>query len=80
MAIANRLARVIYKVLGGYTQYKDLGYMRGDPVEKQIETYVRKLKKLGVDIHHENHQMIVKRKVTVDATGVIQEQTVSSAK
>lgn len=80
MAIANRLARVIYKVLRGKTQYKDLGYMRGDPVEKQIETYVRKLKKLGVDIHHENHQMIVKRKVTVDATGVIQEQTVSSAK
>ncbi|MBN8538542.1 MAG: hypothetical protein J0M15_15945 [Deltaproteobacteria bacterium] len=80
MAIANRLARVIYKVLGGNTQYKDLGYIRGDPVEKQIENYVRKLKKLGVDIHHENHQMIVKRKLTVDTTGVIQEQTVSSAK
>jgi len=47
VAIANRLSRVIYKVLGGNTQYKDLEYMRGDPVEKQIETYVRKLKKIG---------------------------------
>lgn len=71
VAIANRLARAIYKVLGGQP-YKDLGYMRGDPVEKQIELYVRKLKSLGVDIHHERHQMIVsKRKVTVDETGIV---------
>lgn len=70
VAIANRLARAIYKVLGGDT-YKDLGYMRGDPVEKQIEQYVRKLKSLGVEIHHENHQMIVKRKVKVDDTGIV---------
>lgn len=58
MAIANRLARTIYKVLGG-DNYRDIGYMRGDPVEKQIEIYVRKLRALGVDIKHENHQMIV---------------------
>jgi len=38
--------------------YKDLGYMRGDLTEKQIELLVRKLKSLGVDIRHENHQMI----------------------
>lgn len=69
VAIANRLARSIYKVLGG-ENYKDLGYMRGDPLEKQVEILVRKLKKLGVDIKHENHQMIVStRKVKVDATG-----------
>ena len=72
MAIANRLARAIYKVLGGES-YKDLGYMRGDPVEKQIEGLVRKLKSLGVDIHHENHQMITRRKVKVDDSGVIQQ-------
>lgn len=71
MAIANRLARSIYKVLGG-ENYKDLGYMRGDPLEKQVEILVRKLKKLGVDIKHENHQMIVStRKVKVDATGIV---------
>lgn len=71
VAIANRLARAIYKVLGG-ENYKDLGYMRGDPLEKQVETLVRKLKKLGVDVKHENHQMIVStRKVTVDNTGIV---------
>jgi len=46
--------------------------MRGDPVEKQIEVLVRKLKNLGVDIKHENHQMIVStRKVKVDQTGIV---------
>ncbi len=72
VAIANHLMRSVYKVLGG-TTFKDLGYMRGDPVEKQIEIYVRKLRSLGVDIRHENHQMIVNsvRKVKVDSTGVV---------
>ena len=71
MAIANRLARAIYKVLGGAV-FRDIGYMRGDPVEKQIEVLVRKLKNLGVDIKHENHQMIVSvRKVKVDSTGIV---------
>lgn len=72
VAIANRLARSIFKVLGG-NAYKDIGYMRGDPVEKQIESLVRKLKNLGVNIHHQNHQMIVNsiRKVNVDSTGVL---------
>jgi hypothetical protein len=71
VAIANRLARTIYKVLGGAV-FRDIGYMRGDPVEKQIEVLVRKLKNLGVDIKHENHQMIVStRKVKVDQTGIV---------
>lgn len=71
MAIANRIARTIYKVLGG-ANFKDIGYMRGDPVEKQVEVLVRKLKALGVDIRHENHQLIVStRKVKVDQTGIV---------
>jgi hypothetical protein len=46
--------------------------MRGDPLEKQIGLLVRKLKKLGVDVKHENHQMIVSsRKVKVDDTGIV---------
>ena len=46
--------------------------MRGDPTEKQVELLVRKLKSLGVDIRHENHQMITSvRKVKVDATGIV---------
>lgn len=46
--------------------------MRGDPVEKQIEIYIKKLKSLGVNIRHENHQTIVSaRKVKVDETGIV---------
>jgi hypothetical protein len=71
VAIANRLARAVYKVLGG-DSYRDIGYLRGDP-EQQIESLVRKLKNLGVSIHHQNHQMIVNsvKKVKVDSTGVL---------
>jgi len=58
VAIANRLARAIYKVLGG-APYKDIGYMRGDPHEQQVRRLVAQLKALGVDVKHHNHQMIV---------------------
>jgi hypothetical protein len=52
--------------------------MRGDPLEKQIGLLVRKLKKLGVDVKHENHQMIVSsRKVKVDDTGIVLSSFVS---
>lgn len=71
VAIANRVARSIYIVMGG-EPYKNLGYLRGDPREKQIETYVRKLKALGVDIHHHNHQMIYSvREVKVEQSGIV---------
>lgn len=73
VAIANRLARTIYKVLGG-APYKDIGYMRGDPHEERVRRLVGQLKALGVDIRHHNHQMIVEsvRKVTVEQTGIVQ--------
>lgn len=72
VAIANRLARTIYKVLGG-EPFKDIGYMRGDPHEQQVRRLVAQLKNLGVDIKHENHQLIVNsvRKVKVDNTGIV---------
>jgi hypothetical protein len=72
VAIANRLARVIYKVLGG-SKFKDLGYMRGDPREDQIKRLVKQLKTLGVDIRHETHQMIVNsvRTVKVEESGIV---------
>ena len=71
VAIANRLARSIYKVLGGET-YKEIGYMRGDPREGQIEKLVRKLRALGVDIDHKNHQMITTtRTLSVEKTGIV---------
>jgi phenylpyruvate tautomerase PptA (4-oxalocrotonate tautomerase family) len=58
VAIANRLARAIFKVLGG-APFKDIGYMRGDPHEQQVRRLVAQLKALGVDVKHHNHQMIV---------------------
>lgn len=71
VAIANRLARAIYKILAG-DKYKDIGYMRGDPQEQKIQVLVNKLKALGVNITHHNHQMIVsQKKLTVDDTGII---------
>lgn len=71
VAIANRMARTIFKVLGGKS-YKDIGYMRGDPREGQIEKLVRKLRAMGVDVKSHNHQMIYSvRKVQVESTGIV---------
>jgi hypothetical protein len=71
VAIANRLARVIYKILAG-DEYKEIGYIRGDPKEDQVRRLVSKLKALGVNIFHHNHQMIVsKEKFLVEESGVI---------
>ena len=73
VAIANHLARAIYKILGG-APFKDIGYMRGDPHEEKVRRLVAQLKSLGVDIKHHNHQMIVEsvRKVSVEQTGIVQ--------
>jgi len=71
VAIANRLARSIFKVLAG-DKYKELGYMRGDPKDDQIAKLVKQLKSLGVQVFHHKHQTIVsKEKLIVDDTGVI---------
>lgn len=71
VAIANRLARAIYKVLGG-NQFKDLGYKRGDPHEERIKKLISELKSLGVNVRHQHHQLIVDsvKKVKVDKTGI----------
>jgi hypothetical protein len=71
VAIANRLARGIYKILCG-DRYKELGYKRGDPHEQKIKHLVNQLRALGVNIQHKNHQMIVSEKrLTVEETGII---------
>ena len=72
MAIANKLARVIYKVIAG-EKYKDLGYMRGDPREQKIKTLLTQLRSLGVDINNHTHQMIYsKRTVRVEESGIVE--------
>lgn len=71
VAIANRLARSIYLILGGQ-KYRELGYMRGDPHEQKIRALVGQLRALGVNIKHINHQMIVSdKKISVEKTGIV---------
>jgi hypothetical protein len=71
VAIANRLARAIYLIMGG-AKYRELGYMRGDPHEQKVERLVNQLRALGVNIKHVNHQMIVSNKtITVEKTGIV---------
>jgi hypothetical protein len=71
VAIANRLARAIYLVLGG-DKYRELGYLRGDPHEQKVQKLVNQLRALDVDIKFIRHQMIVStRKITVEETGIV---------
>jgi hypothetical protein len=71
VAIANKLARVVYKVLAG-DKYKDLGYMRGDPREQKIKGLLAQLRALGVDVNNHTHQMIYsKRTVRVENSGIV---------
>ena len=71
VAIANRLARSIYKILCG-DRYKEIGYMRGDPHEVKVRMLVNQLRAMGVNIFHHNHQMIVSEKrVVVEKTGIV---------
>jgi transposase len=71
VAIANKLARVIFKVIRG-EHFKDIGYMRGDPQEQKIRGLLHELRSLGLKIYHVNHQTITsERKLVIDPTGII---------
>ena len=71
VAIANRVARVVYKVLGG-KEYKDLGYARGaERNEKKIKHLLSQLKNMGLKVHHESHEIIVSEKMKVSSAGEI---------
>ena len=72
MAIANKLARAVYKVLAG-DQYKEMGYMRGDPREEKIKKLFCQLRALGVEIHgHTLQNIYSKRTVKVEASGIVE--------
>lgn len=58
VAIANRIARAVYKVLAG-DRYKEIGYARAIDHESKIKSLVNQLKALGVHIRHEGHEKIV---------------------
>ena len=70
VAIANRIARAIYKILSG-DRYKELGYGRAKEHEDKVRILINQLKALGVNIRHGGHEKIVSvKKVTVDSIGV----------
>ena len=46
MAIANRVARSVFKVLAGES-YREIGYMRAESDVKKINALVAKLRLLG---------------------------------
>jgi len=70
VAIANRIARAIYKIIAG-DDYKEIGYARACENEDKIRMLVNQLKALGVSIKHEGHQKIVShKKIKIDDTGV----------
>ena len=72
VAIANKLARVVYKILAG-DQYKDIGYMRGDPREQKIKNLLSQLRSMGVDINHCTHQKIYSKQTgKVEKSGIVE--------
>ena len=69
--LANRIARTIFRILAG-NKYKEIGYMRGDPHEAKVKMLVNRLKALGVNVFHTNHQTIVSdRRMVVEKTGIV---------
>ena len=71
IAIANRLARAIYKILSG-DNYKERGYKKGDPREIRVRRLVEQLRAEGVNIFHVDHQMIVsENRIVVEKTGIV---------
>ena len=70
MAIANRIARSVYKILGGES-YKELGYKRAEGSEKRIKNLLNQLKSLGVSVRQEAHETIVSESIKVDSSGLV---------
>lgn len=68
VAIANRVARGVYKVLAG-DRYKELGYRRADD-NKKVQSLISQLKLLGFKVHTEVHEMIITKPTTVTTAGV----------
>ena len=69
VAIANRLARVVFKVLGGEI-YKDLGYRRGiERNERRVKNLCSQLKNMGLDVRYETKEVIVSESLQVTEAG-----------
>ena len=72
MAIANRIARSLYHILGG-DDYEEMTYSRAiqdQMTERRIKKLLAQLKLLGVSTRFEKHELIVTNKVKVSTDGV----------
>lgn len=70
VAIANRIARTVYKILGG-DEFKELGYKRGVPnAKREVNKLMARLKVLGMDISYQNNEVIVTESLKVNSSGV----------
>lgn len=73
VAIANRIARVVYKILLG-NKYKEIGYARAMDDKREIERLISRLQILGVEIRRETNEKIVAvKKATVTTSGISKE-------
>ena len=71
VAIANRLARSVYKVLGG-ANFRDLGYARGaEKNERKVKNLMGQLRNMGLSVRRESLEVIVSEKSLVTEGGNI---------
>ena len=72
MAIANRITRSLYHILGG-DNYMELSYSRAiqnQMTERKIKNLLAQLKLLGVSCRLEKHELIATNTTKVSADGV----------
>lgn len=63
VAIANRIARVVYHLIKDPTQqYRDIGPLRADNVEQQIRRKIGQLKALGVQVEYQTLQKVIAKR------------------
>lgn len=72
MAIANRIARSLYHILGG-NKYRELSYSRAvqnQMTERKIKNLLAQLKLLGVSCRLEKQELIATNTTKVNTDGV----------
>ena len=62
VAIANRIARAVYKVLAG-DKYKELTHNRVDTNEQEIKKLVHRLRLYGADVQYKSEKITVTHSV-----------------
>jgi len=69
VAIANKIACVIYKILSG-EKYKERGYARAKDETQRINSLVNQLKNMGVNIEYqEKEKIVMSREIVIKNTG-----------